>query len=62
MMQPFNGTKSHSVLIMDNCSIHHVSEVRERLRTASIVSLFLPPYSKVKIFHDGLFFHSFAIC
>lgn len=64
MMQPFNGTNSHSVLIMGNCSIHHVSEVRELLRTASIVSVFLPPYSpdlnpafsKVKMFlrkHDG---------
>lgn len=25
-IQPFNGTNSHSVIVMDNCSIHHVNE------------------------------------
>ena len=24
---PFNGTNHHSVVIMDNCSIHHIDEV-----------------------------------
>ena len=31
MMQPFNGTNAHSVLIMDNCSVHHMSEVKDLL-------------------------------
>ena len=42
MMQPFYGLNSHSVLIMDNCSVHHVSEVRQLFRSTGIVPLFLP--------------------
>ena len=34
-----------SILIMDNCSVHHVNEVREVLQQAGILVLFLPPYS-----------------
>ena len=45
MMQPFNGTNAHSVMIMDNCSVHHVSEVKDLLQSAGIAFLFLPPYS-----------------
>ena len=30
---------------MDSCSVHHVNEVREVLRQAGILALFLPPYS-----------------
>jgi hypothetical protein len=45
MMLPFNGVNTHSVLIMDNCAIHHVSKVQQLLKTAGIVALFLPPYS-----------------
>ena len=44
-MMPFNGTNPHSVLVMDNCSVHHVEEVKELLKQAGIVVLFLPPYS-----------------
>ena len=42
---PFDGLNSHSVLIMDSCSVHHVSEVRQLFRSTGIVPLFLPPYS-----------------
>ena len=45
VMRPFNGVNSHSVLVMDNCSIHHIIEVKEILRGSGIVLLFLPPYS-----------------
>lgn len=45
LMKPFNGTNSHSVMILDNCSVHHVQEVTDLLRNAGIVVLFLPPYS-----------------
>lgn len=42
-MQPFPGT--HSILIMDNCSIHHVEEVKQELEAAGILVIFLPPYN-----------------
>lgn len=42
-MQPFPGP--HSVLIMDNCSIHHVEEVKQELEAAGVLVIFLPPYS-----------------
>lgn len=45
MMQPFDGRSPHSILVMDNCSIHHVAEVKDLLQEAGIVLLFLPPYS-----------------
>jgi len=42
---PFNGTNDNSVLIMDNCSIHHTSEVESALHDVGIITHFLPPYS-----------------
>ena len=42
-MLPFKHTRS--VLVMDNCSIHHVQSIVDLLRDAGIVILFLPPYS-----------------
>ena len=35
----------HSVLLMDNCSIHHTDKVTGLLKEAGIVTLYLPPYS-----------------
>ena len=42
-MHPFPGP--NSVAIMDNCSIHHVQEVKELAKQLGIVILYLPPYS-----------------
>ena len=42
-MQPFPGP--NSILVMDNCSIHHVEMVKEELEHAGIMVIFLPPYS-----------------
>lgn len=42
-MQPFPD--KNSILIMDNCSIHHVAEVKELIEDAGILLIFLPPYS-----------------
>lgn len=42
-MQPFPA--QNSILVMDNCSIHHVDEVKEELHSAGIMAIFLPPYS-----------------
>ncbi len=30
---------------MDNCSIHHVQEVKEVLQSVGVLVIFLPPYS-----------------
>jgi len=42
-LQPFDGTNPRSVVILDNCSIHHVQSVSELFEAAGV--LFLPPYS-----------------
>ena len=42
-MRPFPD--KHSILIMDNYSIHHVQEIKQELETAGIMLAFLPPYS-----------------
>ena len=44
-MHPFDGTSTKSIAILDNCSIHHVSEVKKEFEDAGILLLFLPPYS-----------------
>ena len=47
LMKPFDGQISHSVLVMDNCSVHHVQEVSDLLHQTGIHYIFLPPYSPV---------------
>ena len=42
-MQPFPG--KHSIIIMDNCSVHHVQEVKDVIQSMGIELIFLPPYS-----------------
>ena len=44
-MNPYNGTNEASILILDNCSIHHVEEIQTLLRDSGIFVIFLPPYS-----------------
>ena len=44
-MLPYNGSNPCSIIIMDNCSIHHTSVVKDLLRQAGLVALYLPPYS-----------------
>ena len=44
-MMTYNGTNPHSVLIMDNCSVHHTAEIQDLLRSVGILVLYLPPYS-----------------
>ena len=47
LLQPFNGTNPHSVIILDNASIHHADHdgVVELLQTLGVLVYFLPPYS-----------------
>ena len=44
-LMPFNGINPRSVLIMDNASIHHVSDVINLIETAGIKICLLPPFS-----------------
>ncbi len=44
-MLQFDGSSPRSVLIMDNCSIHHVSPALETLAEAGILTMFLQLYS-----------------
>ena len=40
LVQPYDGDNPHSILVMDNCSIHHVQPVLETLRDMGILTLF----------------------
>ena len=42
-MQPFPN--KNSILILDNCSIHHVDYIKDAFQSAGILVLYLPPYS-----------------
>ena len=44
-LMPYNCTNPHSVVIMDNCSIHHVPEVVKSIQDVGTLLHFLPPYS-----------------
>ena len=46
ILKPFNGSNPHSVVIMDNTSIHHVDRVSHLVETIAGARLcYLPPYS-----------------
>ena len=44
-LQPFDGINSHSIVVMDNCSIHHTQEVVSLIEEVGVIVHFLPPYS-----------------
>ncbi len=44
-LQPFNGSNPHSVVILDNASIHHVEEAVKAIEDVGAIVHFLPPYS-----------------
>ena len=44
-LQLFYGTNPHSVVILDNCSIHHVESIHEFFEASGVLLLFLTPYS-----------------
>ena len=41
-MKPYDGAVKKSVVIMDNCSIHHVEGVKSLLDNAGILLYYLP--------------------
>lgn len=36
-LQPFDLMNSHSVIVMDNCTVHHIAEVEELFREAGVL-------------------------
>ena len=44
-LQPFDGISSHSIVVMDNCSIHHTQNVVSLIEEVGVIVHFLPPYS-----------------
>ena len=45
-LMPFNnGMNPNSVVVLDNCSVHHVDEVSQALDDCGVIIHFLPPYS-----------------
>ena len=44
-LMPFNGINPHSVVIMDNCLVHHVPRDVEMIQEVRALVHFLPPYS-----------------
>ena len=42
---PFNGVNPHSVVILDNCAIHHVVEISKSIEEVGALVIYLPPYS-----------------
>ena len=43
-VMPFNGSNPHSVVILDNASIHHTDGVVKQLQSIGALLHFLPPY------------------
>lgn len=37
--------RPRSIIIMDNCSVHHVQRIKDLLEAAGILLMYLPPYS-----------------
>ena len=44
-LMPFNGVNPHSVVVLDNASIHHVDGIMTMVEDVGALVLFLPPYS-----------------
>ena len=44
-LQPFNGQNRNSIVLMDNCSIHHLEDIKQLINSVGALLLFLPPYS-----------------
>lgn len=44
-LMPYNGVNPHSLVVLDNCVIHHITEVIASIEDIGALVLFLPPYS-----------------
>ena len=44
-LMPYNGINPHSIVVMDNASIHHIEGVKEMINEVGALLLYLPLYS-----------------
>lgn len=44
-LMPFNGINPRSIVIMDNCAIHHIPKVTDLINQIGALIYWLPPYS-----------------
>ena len=44
-LMPFNGVNHHSIVILDNCSVHHLERITQMIHRTGALLKFLPPYS-----------------
>ena len=44
-LMPYNGVNPHSIVILDNCSIHHSPFIADMMHNVGALVLHLPPYS-----------------
>ena len=44
-LMPFDGINPQSVVVLDNCSIHHTRRATELIQSTGALVHFLPPYS-----------------
>ena len=44
-LMPFDGKNPNSIVVMDNCSIHHIQETIKMINEVGALVVFLPPYS-----------------
>jgi transposase len=47
-LMPYNGINPHSIVVLDNCSIHHVQGIVTTIEQAGAMVHFLPPYSPLQ--------------
>ena len=45
VLMPFNGVNPNSVVVLDNCTVHHVPGVESMITSVGALVNFLPPYS-----------------
>ena len=48
--------------LMDNCSIHHIDQVKQELESAGILVIFLPPYSPLSIYVIHYKIENISVC
>ena len=44
-LMPFDGINPHSIVVMDNCTKHHVEHIVKSIQDVGALVHFLPPYS-----------------
>ena len=45
VLSPYAGINTHSVVIMDNCSVHHLERITQMIHNTGALLKFLPSYS-----------------